>query len=131
MALREQEISGQAAEAWYPPAAESVRAARRFVTDVLREHRAEPHDAALLVSELATNAIDHARTPFVVTVHVGETVRVEVADESDALPVISKPTSTAECGRGLAIVRAMSIRWGVEFRRTGKAVWFDVQLTAG
>src|SRR4028119_641740 len=48
MALREQEISGETAEAWYPPAAESVRAARRFVSDVLREHSAEPHDAALL-----------------------------------------------------------------------------------
>lgn len=131
MALREQEDSRTAAEAWYPPEPASVRSARRFVADVLREHGADPHDVALLVSEVATNAVDHARTPFTVTVRIAESVRVDIADESDTVPVLTKASSLSERGRGLAIVRAMATRWGVEFRATGKVVWFEVPLRAG
>lgn len=128
MALREQAV-GREVESWYPPLPQSVRAARRALSSVLAEHGLDVHDATLLVSELASNAVEHARTPFVVTVRIGRAVRVEVADESDLLPVITNPRTHSERGRGLAVVRAMSSRWGVEFRSTGKVVWFELPLT--
>jgi anti-sigma regulatory factor (Ser/Thr protein kinase) len=128
MALREQGTDREI-ESWYPPQPQSVRAARRALSSVLQERGLDVHDATLLVSELASNAVEHARTPFVVTVRIGSALRVEVADESDLLPVITNPRAHSERGRGLAVVRAMSSRWGVEFCRTGKAVWFELPLT--
>lgn len=130
MALREQAVGRETVESWYPPLPHSVRQARRVVSTALEEHGLDLPDAALLVSELAANAVEHARTPFLVTVHVGRALRVEVADGSDLLPVITNPTAHSERGRGLAIVRALSTRWGIEFRRTGKVMWFELSLTS-
>ena len=130
MALRQQTDENKV-DSWYPPELASIRAARRFVTGVLDEQGIDADDATLMVSELAANAVAHARTPFVVTVAIGDTVRIDVADESPRPPVISKTSPSDERGRGLAIVRALALRWGVDFLRPGKAVWFELPLTEG
>lgn len=114
----------------YGPDAASVRAARRFVEEqlVAMERTALADDAGLVLSELAANAVLHARTPFeVVVAAVGvDEVRVEVLDGSTAGPVIGAVVGTSTTGRGMVLVDALATRWGVEPLDGGKAVWFEV-----
>lgn len=83
----------------------------------------DPATAALLVSELATNAVRHAKSPFTVAMHhYSGTLDVEVADEDPALPELRVPD--VEGGRGLRIVDALADEWGIRPRDTGKCVYF-------
>ena len=85
-------------------------------------------DAVLLTSELATNAVEHARTPFDVTLtrRPGE-LRVVVADECGELPSPRTVTPTSVGGRGLQLVASLSSEWGAEsVPDDGKIVWFDL-----
>ncbi|MFD6181500.1 ATP-binding protein [Streptomyces goshikiensis] len=100
---------------------------------------AEPTDSAeLLLSELVTNAVRHARAPQgrgigVRLARYDGMLRVEVADAGP--PVKLTPQVVAdgdEQGRGLAIVAALAERWGQCPRRNGigKAVWAEVRCGA-
>ena len=81
----------------------------------------------LLVSELATNVVLHAKTPMRISVSTGALgVRVEVADESVALPVVRDSPRGAESGRGLVLVDRVARAWGFEPERAGKVVWFEL-----
>lgn len=87
--------------------------------------------AALLISELVTNVVRHAATDVDVRIAVGaSTVRVEVGDRNPEVPVIRSPEPTDVGGRGMRIVDELSMRWGVEARRTGKSVWFELPREA-
>jgi len=106
--------------------------ARRYVADAL-EH--VPPDtgrtAALLVSELATNAVRHAGGRFAVTVeYTAEDGRlwVGVTDTGPGTPVLRRPPVTAERGRGLQLVGSLADRWGMRRRRgtEEKTVWFEL-----
>lgn len=108
----------------------SIPRARRFVDESLPD-TCWADDVTLLVSELASNAVRHARSPFTVAVGCdAATVRVEVADASPQLPVLQQPPVEAVTGRGLMIIEALSRRWGVEPTETGKTVWFEVDCRA-
>jgi len=112
-----------------PPSPASVSAARRFVVAALLEHDAPGacDDAATLVSELATNAVLHARTPFTVEVScVERVVRISVRDQSVAQPRVRDYGTSATTGRGMRLVEAMSSQWGVEQESDGKSVWIDL-----
>lgn len=112
------------------PVPSSAGAARRFVVATLREwdHDELADTAALLVSELVTNAILHARSEVTVAVRaLDDRVRVEVADAVDGAPFLRHATDTATTGRGLALVDACARAWGVEPQPPGKAVWFDLE----
>ncbi|QES52376.1 ATP-binding protein [Streptomyces venezuelae] len=93
--------------------------------------------AELLLSELATNAVRHARAPrgrdFGVRIaRYGEVVRVEVADAGPATPVAPlAATEEDERGRGLAVVAALAVRWGQCPRAhgIGKAVWAEIGVS--
>lgn len=81
----------------------------------------------LLISELATNSVRHAESDIDVRIAVGATtVRIEVADRSARLPEMRTPGDTDTGGRGLRIVDEVATRWGVDQRRTGKCVWFEL-----
>src|SRR5206468_2951238 len=83
--------------------------------------------AELLVSELVTNAVLHARTDLTVAVERrGENVRVSVSDGSARQPRLRHHSVEAGTGRGLLLVERMARRWGVEPAGTGKVVWFEV-----
>jgi anti-sigma regulatory factor (Ser/Thr protein kinase) len=114
----------------YPPEVASVRAARRFVVDVLRAAGLGglADDAGLVVSELAANAVLHARSPFDVAVHrLDAGARVSVRDASPSMPVLVAPSASAMSGRGLALVERLVARWGAgPSRGSGKSVWFEV-----
>ncbi|PLS75642.1 MAG: hypothetical protein CYG61_06245 [Actinobacteria bacterium] len=104
--------------------------ARRFVTGALRSWRmAELTGGAieLLTSELATNAIRHARSPFTVSVRYdGQRVRIEVDDSSPLEPRPRTPSHEDTGGRGLILVDVMAEAWGVTPMPRGKRVWFEV-----
>ena len=106
----------------------SVGGARGFVTDVLTEHELAVlvDDVRLVVSELATNALVHARTSFTVKLRtgLGQAVVLEVRDGSRSGPASVATTPLATTGRGIAIVDALSQAWGVdEYKGGGKSVW--------
>lgn len=108
---------------------EAVGEAREFLQTVIAG-RVDPetHSAVTLaLSELATNAVRHARTPFEVVVETTNGhLRIEVEDASTDAPV-SKPPS-AEGGRGLSIVDQLCDRWGVHIVREKKCVWCERDL---
>ncbi len=106
-----------------------MRGARGLVEEALPAvglgHLAD--DAGLMVSELAGNAVLHARTSFEVAVHPVEAgARVEVSDGSAVLPISTAPSATATMGRGLLLVRRLSSGWGARETGDGKVVWFEV-----
>lgn len=116
-----------------PASTDSVPVARRFVAQQLSgaESRADVETAVLLVSEVVTNAILHARTPLVLDVlDSGSEVRVEVRDGSPAHPRIHAFSRTSATGRGLRLLDRLAERWGVEVDPAsgGKVVWFVVGL---
>jgi anti-sigma regulatory factor (Ser/Thr protein kinase) len=124
-----------------PAGAISASQAREFVRFHLQEHHL-PHlveDVRLVVSELATNAVTHAGTPFtVVLLADAHRVLLTVQDGSPSPPFQVATQALDMGGRGLFIVNMVSRQWGVEIRPDGiKSVWaaFDtspaVEGTAG
>jgi anti-sigma regulatory factor (Ser/Thr protein kinase) len=82
----------------------------------------------LLVSELVTNAVVHARTPVTVRLEVvGRCATVEVDDASPAAPAIRVPRDNVPGGRGLQLLETLADRWGVRPREVGKTVWFELE----
>ncbi len=105
--------------------------ARRFVTDVLRGcgHAGLVHSAQLVLSELATNAVVHARSPFSVAVRCTDRrVLISVTDASPLAPRTLYHGSHLAPGRGLRLVAALASDWGAESTAPGKTVW--AELTA-
>lgn len=109
------------------PVSESARASRNFVAAQLRRLGADDlvHDANVIVSELATNAVRHARSPFRVSVsEVGDLVCISVKDVGEGHATL--PTAAADDaleGRGMAIIDALAHRWGYSALDHGKVVW--------
>jgi Histidine kinase-like ATPase domain len=113
-----------------------VRAARDFTIATLRwwgvAERCE--DIAIVVSELLTNALRHARPASGGTaagwpvqlglLQPGNCVVCAVADPSRAAPVPRKPEYFSETGRGLQVIAALSDRWGYTVPTDmGKVSW--------
>lgn len=84
--------------------------------------------AEIVVTELVTNAVEHAVSASVVEVERREhTLRLTVRDFALAtLPEAHLPDPTAPRGRGLAMVAAVATVWGVETHRDGKTVWAEM-----
>jgi anti-sigma regulatory factor (Ser/Thr protein kinase) len=110
-----------------------VPAARRFVRDALSDQAREVLDAAeLMASELATNCVQHAQTPFeLVIIDERHSIRVEVRDTARDEPVPRSPSPAERTGRGLRIVEALSDTWGIDPSSCGKTVWFTLPQQAG
>ena len=110
-----------------PPEPSSAGAARRFVAAALGAGDEVAELAVLLVSELASNAVLHAQTPFEVAVHVDEgRLRVEVSDSDPKMPSLKTYVRESITGRGLHMVAASADRWGFDAQRGGKVVWFEL-----
>jgi anti-sigma regulatory factor (Ser/Thr protein kinase) len=82
-------------------------------------------DVLLVVSELATNAVIHAHSDFVVVVHQAASgLGVAVADDHTDVPTTQQPSPERVGGRGMRIVQALTRHWGVErIPGDGKVVW--------
>jgi anti-sigma regulatory factor (Ser/Thr protein kinase) len=114
---------------------ESVAEARRFAIDALGDLPGDiVNDVAVMVSELATNALVHAATSFTVSVDRRERrVHVEVTDAGSGIPTRRSPGETEPHGRGLTIVEELSDQWGTTHPAgdVGKAVWFTINIPLG
>ena len=113
-----------------PPSPASARLARtRATAAVVTSGRADlAEDVAMLVSELVSNAVIHAKTQMRLTVELaGEGVRVALADDSAVMPRFAGADLQAISGRGLLIIDRLAARWGVErLSQGGKLVWVEV-----
>ena len=105
--------------------------ARRLVRETLRRWQLEHLDdaATLLVSEVVTNAVLHARTDLAVELELrDDAVRVTVSDGSPTVPSPRRYDLEASTGRGVRLVVALASAWGTEPCRTPwrKKVWFEL-----
>lgn len=107
---------------------QAVRSARRAIERLDGQlPSARLRDAALCLSELVTNAIQHTRGGSELEMSMAlddERLRVEVADEGGGFEP-GEPTPGDERGWGLFIVDNLADGWGVEpGKRT--VVWFEI-----
>lgn len=110
-----------------PATTDSVPAARRFVREQLRASNADVDTVVLLVSEVVTNAVLHARSDIAVAVDdLGAIARVEVRDSSPVPPRMHRFAVESATGRGLRLLDQLASRWGAEHTGGGKTVWFEV-----
>jgi anti-sigma regulatory factor (Ser/Thr protein kinase) len=114
------------------PTTDSVPLARRFARQLLRDSSSDVDTVVLLVSEVVTNAVLHARSEIRLVVRdEDEAVRVEVHDASPVPPRLNHFPPSSGTGRGLRMVDRLARAWGVEaLGRGGKVVWFEVGLPA-
>ncbi len=89
--------------------------------------------AELVMSELASNAVLHARTPVVVTVRLmGSCLQMSVRDGDPRLVYHPAPGAhgahDGDHGRGLLILDAMADSWGSAPTGNGKVVWAQVRI---
>jgi anti-sigma regulatory factor (Ser/Thr protein kinase) len=126
-------VSGHFSQVFIP-VPEAVPAVRRFVAGVLQLWREEAMtaDAELVASELATNAVLHADSPFRVSVDrsIG-VVCIAIQDAVEGLAEQQPPSRDEMTGRGMAIVNALSRRWGCDALPAGKVVWAELAANRG
>jgi anti-sigma regulatory factor (Ser/Thr protein kinase) len=129
------QLSPRELTASFPAERESPGRARRLAASELR-HWGHDEDlvseAALVLSELASNAVIHAGSPFTISLQFeGSLLRIAVRDRC---PV---PATTHGDGgllvrapHGLAVIQALSAQWGVEnaLDGTGKVVWAELRV---
>ncbi|MEU9012943.1 ATP-binding protein [Streptomyces sp. NPDC048479] len=133
-------VATDSLEAWwqFPSSPRSAGRARVLLREQLAAWNVEGEVvqiAELLLSELATNVIQHARTPAgreigVRLARYDGMLRVEVADANNRRPEPRSAPSDDEGGRGLTLVAALAERWGCCPRRhgIGKSVWAELKL---
>jgi anti-sigma regulatory factor (Ser/Thr protein kinase) len=112
-----------------PPDPRSVARAREGLRAALTEWKIEELEfaATQALTELATNAVLHARTDFQVTAEWdGLVLRVCVGDGSPRLPQQRNYPADSATGRGLALVDRLCRAWGAETTDAGKQVWFEL-----
>ena len=81
-------------------------------------------NALMVVEELVANVVDHARTPFRLTVHhTGPSLRITVREGCSHPPAPRPFDAHAPRGRGLQMIDALTSRWGCRRSAAGKTVW--------
>ena len=109
----------------------AVTAARLALSDL--DTRVDPSvafDVRLLVSELVTNSVKHARVTeddsIMLGVKIdGGVVRIEVRDPGPGFePPVAAPPDDADEGWGLFLVEQLADEWGVD--KATQAVWFEI-----
>lgn len=116
------------------PEARSIRVARRFLADAVSALGLSQDTvsvAELALSEIVTNAVVHGQPPIAVHVDADRTrLRVAVTDADPTEPSIGDRDLDGTGGRGMAIVAAVTGRWGCEADPSGvgKRVWFTVAI---
>jgi anti-sigma regulatory factor (Ser/Thr protein kinase) len=110
---------------------ESPRLARAWAAPHLERWHLGHHIPALMIvlSELATNAVIHAHTPFTVTLELADgELRVKVSDDSPRPPVPREAAPEEVGGRGLVAVAGLTDRWGSHRQGAGKVVWAELAV---
>ena len=122
----------------FTPELDSPGRARRLVTARLRQWGHEPafmDEAALVISELTTNAILHAESSsFSIVVRARDSrLYIAVQDKRPLTTLAREQGLTVQPGHGLSIVDTLCIRWGVQEGPDegggaggGKVVWAEL-----
>ncbi|WP_406724399.1 SpoIIE family protein phosphatase [Streptomyces sp. GD-15H] len=113
------------------PDPSEVARARAMVREQLYEWGlGKPADhAELMVSELVTNAVQHAHArPVALRLVRGDTLLCEVEDDDHELPTLLDVEPMDEAGRGLRVVSTLAREWGTSRTTSGKTVWFELAL---
>jgi anti-sigma regulatory factor (Ser/Thr protein kinase) len=111
----------------------SARQARRAVQDCLNDETPTEtmENAALLTSELVTNAVTHSLSAGELVAYYDRLamwLRVEVRDNSPVLPQMQDRFTVGRVGGlGLWLVDTLASRWGTTATATGKTVWFELK----
>ena len=112
----------------FAPELESLGAARRFARAAADRWGVDPTDVALIVGELAANAVIHGHTPFTVSLtHHDRRVSIEVTDENACSVQRHVVSPDSPTGRGLLIVERLASNWGIRpVPAGGKVVWAEL-----
>jgi hypothetical protein len=105
--------------------------ARRLAIVVLRGLGCDDvliDDVALTVSELASNAVRHAASPFSLMVRVEDaSVHVSIRDHAPLLTTGPNGGLTPQPLHGLGLIDTIAARWGVDGTHDGKIVWVELR----
>lgn len=115
------------------PVPKAVQALRRFVGGTLQSWGEEDlvPDAVVVSSEMATNAISHADSPFHASIERSAgVVRIAIEDAGPGTAAQRLAAHEDVSGRGIMIVEALSERWGHGHLPGGKVVWAEFPSTA-
>lgn len=88
-------------------------------------------DAALVLTELAANAVCHAGSSFAVSVSVSSEdsiLRIAVCDRGPIASVLAGPGLIPRPGRGLGLIDAISTGWGTAALSGGMVVWAELRV---
>ncbi len=116
---------------WYlQPRPETPGRARRLAGHALRRWGLEAltENTELMISELVTNAVQHATRPVTLRLVRTSMLRCEIGDDSPQLPRRRSAGPEDERGRGLHLVAKCAERWGATRLGGGKVVWFEQKL---
>lgn len=117
-----------------PAETASLKQARDFVAQAVAGHVDDPTEVLLMTSELVSNVVGHVGSEVTITVRDGPLVRVEIHNHQaateafrDLLHRSQRPANTSPTGRGLALVRSLACRVGLDDddASEGKVVWFE------
>jgi serine phosphatase RsbU (regulator of sigma subunit)/anti-sigma regulatory factor (Ser/Thr protein kinase) len=109
----------------------SVGRARALATERLALWELEElaFSMELIISELVTNAIRHARGPIGLRlIRTGNRVICAVLDASSTAPHLRRAGLAEEGGRGLFLVAQFALRWGARYTRDGKIIWAELPI---
>ncbi|GGK75890.1 hypothetical protein Sme01_51580 [Sphaerisporangium melleum] len=114
----------------FPATPTSVGEARHWLSKALAGHPRRD-DAVLLLSEAVTNSLVHTDSTSIevsVRIEVNGDVRIEVIDQgAQTTPALSSTGSDDEpatSGRGIRLVRTLSVRWGFTEEGSRCVLWF-------
>ena len=117
-------------ERWFPPTRESVRQVRHCIDDALSNTPVDTKDITLLLAgELATNAVEHGRTPYALhLLAAAQVVRVDITDHGGGHPCVQDSDPTSAGGFGLLMVDRVATSWGVRNESDDTTVWFEIEV---
>ncbi len=119
-------------EAEFDATRDSPGQARRRVIMALRGRECDEaliQDAAVVVTEMAANAVVHARSSFSVSVRLrGSTLRIDVADSGPIAAGQASREWVPRQGHGLGLIDAICARWGTDTLAEGKVVWGELRF---
>lgn len=112
-----------------PMDATAASCARTFASETLERWECPQlnDEVRLVVSEVVTNAIIHARTDMTLTLlNMGDNLQIRVSDGDSRPPKLRSANTSDTGGRGIFLVEAICSAWGVDDQPPGKVVWLDI-----